>query len=138
MTVVGFNFTKIDVERNESPKGKINISSNISVKDIVQKDLSLGGEKQSALRFVFEFISSYEPNVGKILLIGDVLYLGDAKKNKDILDQWKKEKKVAKEIMTSILNTVLSKCHIQALILSQEVNLPPPIPMPKVSVKTGP
>ena len=36
--------------------------------------------------------------------------------------------------MAGLLNTILTKCNVQALILSQEVNLPPPIPMPKVQI----
>ena len=86
------------------------------------------------MKFTFEFTSKYEPKLGTILLGGDVLFLTDSKKSKEILDGWKKDKKVPKEIMAGILNTVLARCNIQALILSQEVNLPPPIPLPKVKV----
>jgi len=45
-----------------------------------------------------------------------------------------KDKKLPKEIMAGLLNTKLTKCNIQALILSQEINLPAPIPLPKVQV----
>lgn len=134
MAVIGFNFNKINVEKKEITQGKVNISNNVAIKNIEQKDIALGKNKQDALKFTFEFSSKYEPGLGNILLGGDVLYLTDAKKSKEILDGWKKEKKIPKEIMAGILNTVLSKCNIQALILSQEVNLPPPIPLPKVKV----
>jgi len=135
MTIVGFNFNKINVERGEPKQGNINIKNNVSIKNIEEKDLNLGKQKQSALRFLFEFTSTYEPKIGNILLGGDVLYLGEEKKTKEILDNWKKNKNIPKDIMTGILNTVLSKCNVQALILSQEVNLPPPIPLPKVQVE---
>ena len=136
MAVIGFNFNKINVEKKEISKGKVNISNNVAIKNIEQKDISLGKNTQDALKFTFEFTSKYEPGLGNILLGGDVLFLTDAKKSKDILDSWKKDKKVPKDIMAGILNTVLSKCNIQALILSQEVNLPPPIPLPKVKMGT--
>jgi hypothetical protein len=58
----------------------------------------------------------------------------ETKKINSIMAEWKKEQKVDKDIMTPLLNTVLTKCNIQALILSQHVNLPPPIPLPKVDV----
>ncbi|MBW2981047.1 hypothetical protein KY360_06545 [Candidatus Woesearchaeota archaeon] len=134
MAVIGFNFNKIDVEKKDVGKGKVNISNNVAIKNIEQKGISLGKSKQDALRFTFEFTSKYEPKLGSILLGGDVLFLTDASKSKEILDGWKKDKKVPKDIMAGILNTVLAKCNIQALILSQEVNLPPPIPLPKVKV----
>ena len=134
--IVGFNFNKINVERKDMIKGKISISNNVSIKNIEEKDLALGKEKQNALKFTFEFDSKYEPNIGDIILGGDILFVGDAKKAKEILDSWKKDKKIPKDVMTSVLNTVLTKCNIQALILSQEVNLPPPIPLPKVKRET--
>jgi hypothetical protein len=134
MAIIGFNFSKINVEKNEVGKGKVNISNNVAIKNIESKGISLGKDKQDALRFTFEFTSKYEPKLGNILLGGDVLFLTDAKKSKEIVDGWKKDKKVPKDIMAGILNTVLAKCNIQALILSQEVNLPPPIPLPKVKV----
>ena len=46
-------------------------------------------------------------------------------------------KKIAKDIMSRVLNAVLAKCNIEALILSQEVNLPPPIPLPKVTMTSN-
>ncbi|HLC50192.1 MAG TPA: hypothetical protein VJI97_02085 [Candidatus Nanoarchaeia archaeon] len=133
--IVGFSFTKITAEKNESAKGKIDINNNVSIKDVVEDNLSLGKEKQTALKFSFEFVSKYEPNLGKIAIEGNLLYMTDAKKAKEILASWKKDKKVAQEIMAGLLNTVLTKCNIQALILSQDVNLPPPIPLPKVHMQ---
>ena len=55
MPIVGFNFTKINVERKNTIKGKINISNDISLKDVKERDLSLGGAKQKGLSFVFNF-----------------------------------------------------------------------------------
>ena len=136
MAIVGFNFTKINVERKEMQKGKINISNNVAIKDVKPTDISLGKEKQDALKFTFEFTSRFEPKIGSILLGGDLLFLGDANKIKEVSEGWKKDKRVPKEIMGSILNTILAKCNIQALILSQEVNLPPPVPLPKVEIGT--
>ncbi|MEK6942796.1 MAG: hypothetical protein AABX00_01910 [Nanoarchaeota archaeon] len=133
--IVGFAFTKITAEKNESAKGKIDINNNVSIKDVVEDNLSLGKEKQTALKFTFEFVSKYEPNLGKIGIEGNLLYMTDAKKSKEILASWKKDKKVSQDIMAGLLNHVLTKCNIQALILSQDINLPPPIPLPKVHMQ---
>ena len=134
MTIIGFNFTKIDAERKESLKGKININNNVTIINVEEKKLSLATEKQKVLSFTFEFTVKYDPNIGSITFNGDVLFMEDANKVKEILDGWKKNKKLPKEITTSVLNTVLSKCNIQALIVSEQINLPPPLPLPKVQV----
>ena len=135
MTIVSFNFTKLEAEKKEAEKGKVNIKNNISITGVEEKDLSLGNQKQKVISFTFEFTSTYEPNIGSIRLVGDVYYMEDSKKVKEILDGWKKDKKLPKDLMTRILNVVLNKSNIQALILSEQVNLPPPIPMPKVQTE---
>lgn len=132
MTIVSFNFTKLEAEKKEAEKGKVNIKNNVTINEVQEKDLSLGNQKQKVISFTFEFTSTYEPNIGSIRLVGDVYYMDDSKKVKEILDDWKKDKRLPKELMTRILNVVLNKSNIQALILSEHVNLPPPIPLPKV------
>jgi hypothetical protein len=132
MTIVGFNFTKIEAERKEGIKGKINVNNNVAIKEVEEKKISLANDKQKVLSFTFEFTAKYDPNIGSIKFVGNVLFMEETKKAKELLDGWKKDKKLPKEIMPIILNTVLNKCNIQALILSEQINLPPPIPMPKL------
>ncbi|MBR9690533.1 hypothetical protein GOV08_02500 [Candidatus Woesearchaeota archaeon] len=135
MTIVGFLFTKMNAEKKEGVKGKINISNNISIKDVAQAKVSFGAKDQQGIGFHFHFKSKYEPKAGEISFDGNVLYLIDKKDAKKILDNWKKDKKIEKTVMRNILNTVLTRCNIQALILSKEIGLPPPIPLPKVGSK---
>ncbi|MBR9699761.1 hypothetical protein GOV09_04865 [Candidatus Woesearchaeota archaeon] len=135
MAIVGFSFTKIEVEKKESAVGKVNISNNVVLKDVIEASLPVNTVKQKAIKFVFQFTSKYEPNVGKIVFGGEVLYLQETAKVKNIISDWKKSGQIEKNLMAQILNTVLAKCNVQALILSQEVNLPSPIPLPKVKME---
>ena len=132
--IIGFGFTKLHAEKGDVAKGNIDINNNVSIKDVVEDNFSLGKDKQNVLKFTFEFTSRYEPKVGNVTLEGELLYVEDPKKAKEILNNWKKEKKLDKDIMANLLNTILVKCNVQALILSQQINLPPPIPLPKVQV----
>lgn len=134
MVMVGFNFTKLNVEKISPPKGKIKISNNVSIKNVTERDLSLGKTKEQGINFEFEFVSKFNPGIGEIVLRGEILYMEPPEKIKEITKSWKKDKKLPQQIMTNILNNILVKCNIEALILSQTVNLPPPIPLPKVSV----
>ena len=131
MTVIGFSFTKMLIEKKNPVKGKVSINNNVSIKELEETKLNINTTRK-ALKLNFEFISSYEPNIGKILLEGEVIYLIDKNKADDVVKNWKKNKKLEKDIMTQVLNNVLAKCNVQALILSKDMNLPPPIPLPKV------
>ena len=135
MAIVGFNFTKIEAEKLEAAKGKINVSNNVAINAVEEKNLALGNDKQKVIAFTFEFTSNYEPKIGQIKLTGETLLMEESKKVKDLLEGWKKEKKLPKEIMTGIINTILGKCNIQSLILSEQVNLPPPLPLPRVQAQ---
>ncbi|MGM5487411.1 MAG: hypothetical protein ACQESG_00525 [Nanobdellota archaeon] len=135
MTIVGFNFTKMHVERKSQVSGKVNITNNVSIKSVEESQLSLGPNKQTGLKFGFEFVTKYEPGIGEILLTGEVLTIEQDEKHKAILAEWEAEEKVNKETMTKILNHVLKKSNLEALILSREINLPSPIPLPKVQDK---
>ena len=131
MTVIGFSFTKMLVEKKNPVKGKVSINNNVGIKNLEETKLNIN-TKRKALKLEFEFTSSYEPNIGKILLSGEVIYLVDKDKASDAVKNWKKNKKLEKDMMTKVLNNVLAKCNVQALILSERMNLPPPIPLPRV------
>jgi hypothetical protein len=131
MPIVGFNFNKIIAEKNNKIIGKVDIKNNLSIKSIEQEKIALE-KSEEILKFNFEYVISYEPSIGKIAINGNVLYMAESKKIKEILNEWKKEKKLSKELAPKILNTILAKCNIKALTLSQEVSLPPHLKMPFV------
>jgi hypothetical protein len=133
MAIVGFEFTNINVNKKETATGKINISNNVGIADIQRSDLQLGKTSQKGVKFLFEYKSSYEPDYAKIELGGTILYLTDAKDAEQIVNDWKKDKKLHKDVAEKIMNSILTKCNIQSIILSNTVNLPPPVPMPKVN-----
>lgn len=134
MTIIGFNFTKMHIERKAPIAGKISIKNNVAIKDVEKKDFNFGKSKQAGVQFTFEFTVEYEPKIADILLEGEVIDLVDEKRADSLVKDWKKSKKLEPAVMTNILNTVLSKANIQALIMSKDMNLPPPIPLPKVNV----
>lgn len=140
MSIVGFKFTNIIVERKAPVQGVINVANNVVVTKIEEADLSLSEVKQDGIKFSYEFNSKYssqiESEVGKIVLIGEVLYIENRDKVKAILNEWDKNKKISQEVMGPVYNTILEKCHVQALILSRDVNLPPPIQLPSINANT--
>ena len=131
MPIAAINFKKIIGERKESSNGEINIKNNVAITNVEKYIIG----KQNTIKFTFDFSSLFEPNVGSILLTGEVISIEDEKKADEILAQWKKDKKLPKDIMASVMNTILAKSHVKALIISQDINLPPPLNLPKVKEK---
>ena len=135
MSVIGFNITKIDAEKEKNPSGKVNVESNVSIKKVGTSDVSFGSPDEKVLDVSFEFKTSYSPEVGHITLGGNLLYLTKEKEAQEIADDWKETKKLDKTVVKPILNTILARGNIQALILSRDLNLPAPLRLPKVQDK---
>ena len=135
MTIAGIQFDKIVVDRTGVPKGKMSVKNNILIQDLEKKDFSVGQSKQFMLLYKFEFTAEYEPKIAKIVLNGTVTSIEKEDKIDELVKAWKKDKKLPKEIMTPLLNNILSKSNVEALILAREVGLPPPIQLPRVTVK---
>jgi len=139
MPIVGFNLDKINVEKKNSVKGNVEVKNNVTITNIEEKELSLGSAKKDGLKFSFEYETSYEPKIGGIMLTGTIMYVEENKKKKeDILARWKKDKKLTEENAPEILNTILMRCSVKTLTLAQDVNLPPHIPLPKLTPKVDP
>ena len=135
MTIVGLQFDKIVVDRMDVPKGKMSVKNNIVIKDLEKKDFGVGKAKQFVLLFKFEYEANYEPKIAKIILNGTTTYVEQEAKVDELIKGWKKDKKIPKDVMTPLLNNILNRCNIEALILAREVGLPPPIQLPRVTVK---
>jgi hypothetical protein len=135
MPVVGLSFDKILVEKHSPVKGKVTVNNNVAIQDVEQSDVSIGASKQSALKFRFEFTANYEPKIATMILNGTLTFFETSEKAAEIVKTWKKDKNVPKEVMGSVLNTILARSNVEAMVLSREVNLPPPIPLPKVNIK---
>ena len=133
MPIVGFNFERVSGEKKNIISKEVKIRNNASIIDILEERLPIEGSKGEVLKFTFEYITSYEPEIGEIELKGHILYLDDTKKIKEILKSWRKDKKIPQELMQQLLNTIIRRSSIKALTLSEELNLPPQIPLPKLT-----
>jgi|SRR3989344_2607210 len=138
MPIVAFNFDKINVEKNKNIPSGVKVSNDVNILSVKEENLKIEGSNSGALRFNFEFSAKYEPKVGFINLLGHLIYLEETKKIKNILSDWNKNKKIEKDLMTYLINSVLIRCNIKALTFSQEVNLPPNIRLPTITPKKEP
>lgn len=131
MPVIGFNIDKIDAEKTNKISGNVEIKNNLGITGVEQEKLALG-KSEEVLKFNFEYLITYEPKIGKLGINGSVLYMEDPKKIKELISSWEKDKKIPNSVMPAIFNTILAKCNVKALNLSQEINLPPHIRLPIV------
>ena len=129
---MGFNFTKVSIERLENSQGKINVNTNIDITSIEKADTGSFELKDDVLAVGFVYIINYEPNFAKIEFKGNILLYIEPKQAKELLKEWK-DKKLSDDIRVFLFNLVLQKSNIKALELEEELNLPLHIPLPQLS-----
>ena len=132
MKIIGFNLTKISIERQEKPEGKLEIKQNINVDNITKEKIEI--TKEEVLKTEFTFSINYDPNFAKVEFKGYILIMPEKEETKKILKEWK-DKKIPDEVRAGLFNFIMSKCNIKALSLEDEMNLPTHVPMPKIGAK---
>ena len=137
MAVVSLVFDDIEVHKDKlEAVGKV--ENNITIKDVYEEKI----EKDKFVSFVFEFVSNYYSKDGdkiaNIVVGGRAIYKEKDKVMKDILKTWEKEKKIKPEVMTEVTNVILVKAQMEAIVIAKEVNLPSPIPLPRINANPAP
>ena len=130
MPVLGLNIDGIKAERKEEFKGGVKVNSNTNIKDV--KEQPLPGTDKKALVVDFEFITKYtdsnEKEIANFLISGDVLVVDN--KQKEIMEAWKKDKQLPEDTSIEVINVIFNKCSKKAIILSDDLQLPSPVPLP--------
>ncbi len=129
MSVKNFEITSIDAERYTEKGGEkqnVRVDHNSSVKKVKAKD------KKTA-QFSFRFTVDYS-GLGRMELEGNILYAGKASK---LAAKWQKENEMPDKVAKDIHSTIISNCIPEAVVISREIQLPPPIPMPQVDISQG-
>jgi len=134
MPTIDVDIKKIEVERKDIKelKEKLDITSSPSIIDIEKTDLKIGNFKD-ILKVRFKFESTYNPEIGHLYMEGEVIYA--PKDSKKMLDEWKKNKKIEKEVAAEIFNPIFERCLKAALVVTNEVRLRSPLQFPKLTLE---
>ncbi len=128
MPVIGVNFTSITASnKRKAVKGKISVSSRPEIKSVEYREIT-SPKLENILAIGFSFVTSYEPDLGKIEINGELLY--QHPEAKELEKKWKKEKELPPEVTVEILNFVLRRCLVKAVALADDLQLPPPLNLP--------
>jgi len=126
MSITKFEIKSIDAERFSSSgkrRKNVRIDHNSSVTKIKQIT-------KDTFDVYFRFTANYK-SMGRIELEGS-LEIKDAPS--DLAGRWRDDSEMPKDIANKIHSTIIQNCIPQSVLISREIKLPPPIPMPKVNM----
>lgn len=132
MSVIGIRFRSFEARREQgkvTPQIKVNSVPKIT--DVKETNLPMFDKK--ALSVGFDFVTQYDPNIGNIKLSGEVYYL--AKDNTVVMKSWKDKKAVPEDIRIDVLNHLFRACLLKIANLADDLQLPPPMAIPRVKPK---
>ena len=135
MTIIGFNFSKLLAQQKKAAKGSLKIGTNVKLDAIERTNMAFDKDK-AALRAAFTYKVTYDPDVGAIEFQGDLIFLEEAKVIESLVKEWNEKKALPKKFSTALINAIMQKCVIQALIMAKDIGLPSPMPLPKVKTQT--
>lgn len=130
MRIIGFNLTKILVQKKETTKDKLQVNQNIDIKDVSEEKIPITDDK--ALKIKFNLIINYSDDYAKLEFEGSVLTLPEKDELKNFLESWK-DKKIPEQTRIPLFNFIMNKCNVKALYLEDEMALPFHIPMPRIT-----
>ncbi len=134
MGVIGFSYSKFDCERKiTESKGSIDINHNVSIKNVEKTALNVGGTKTEVLKIDFSFDVLYGASIGKISIYGDVVYTDTREIINEVFDEWSKNKKLNVIVNEQVFRFVYNKSIVKSLELADSLNLPSPVPLPKIN-----
>ena len=134
MPIIGLSFRAMEAKRNKgTTTGEIKVNSTPKITDM--KEVSISTLNKKALSLSFEFLTKYDPEIAEIKISGEIVYLAD--KNAPILNQWKKKKSLPEKVSVEVLNHLFRRCLLKIAYMADDLQLPPPVQIPRVRPSEG-
>ncbi len=132
MPVIGMQITKIEATRKGDPKPGFKVESTPTIMSVEEKELPALG-KDKVLNVGFSFAVDYKPDIATLKINGEILFLEEGERK--AIKMWAKNKTLPEQMMIELYNTIFRKGLIKALVLSEDMQLPPPLQIPIVTPK---
>jgi hypothetical protein len=137
MKVIGIVFDKLEGERNigfeeQFPMIK-SVGNNVRVKSIQKTSLPIPSGNFDALQVGFIFQCIYDPNVASIRIEGYILCEASKDEEDKIMSSWKSRRDLPPDMAPLLVGPIIMKCLVKAAGLSDDLQVPPPIPPPQMS-----
>ncbi|VVC02705.1 Uncharacterised protein [Candidatus Bilamarchaeum dharawalense] len=117
----------LEVSGTKTPKSNIQgLNINISLEDVKLEE--------DTLEMTYIYTANYQENVGSLKIKGVLLAKEDATTSKNIVDSWKKSKKVPDDYATVVLSAVNYSGSANGTLIARVLGLTAPLIPPKIQL----
>ncbi|AIU70396.1 hypothetical protein TEU_08670 [Thermococcus eurythermalis] len=139
MPVLGYNITKVDVERDAQniASGQVEVKLSPRIKELRLGEVRTPTGKVTGIEVLFAYEISYNPQIARAVIEGSILYLPPQKdKTDEILNIWEEEKKVDSRLFVEVINFLSVQLLPMLTVIAKEMRLPYHIPVPRAELRT--
>jgi hypothetical protein len=120
----------LEVSGNRIPKSNIKgLNINISLDDVKLAE--------ETIEITYVYTANYEDSVGQLKIKGVLLAKEEAKVSKDIVETWKKSKKVPEDYATVVLSAVNYSGSANGTLIARVLGLTAPLIPPRIQLSKG-
>lgn len=120
----------LEVSGNKTPKTSIKgLSINISLEDVKTQE--------DNLEITYVYTANYQQDAGQLKIKGVLLAKEEAKVAKDILDTWKKTKRVPDNYAGVVLSAVNYSGSANGTLVARVLGLTAPLIPPRIQLSKG-
>ncbi|MBU5574876.1 MAG: hypothetical protein QXF15_00655 [Candidatus Aenigmatarchaeota archaeon] len=134
MPIVGFLLNEVSGKKITEIQGGVSVANNADIKSVKKEQIKKFN--QDAISIGFEFSSTYtseDEEIAKIIMKGNLIAIDED--TDKILEFWKKNKELPENLHIEAINIILRKCLTKIMLISDELQLPPPIGLPFATKK---
>ena len=136
MKLLGFNLTKIGIEKTKDVVKDLKIENKVDISEIKEVNQDILKSKDEVLAVKFTYIIDYSPGIAKVHMEGSILVSVESKVAKEVLKGWtSKDKNLPEEFRATIFNIIFRKAGLKAMELEDDMGLPLHIQMPSIRKK---
>ncbi|MEX2016899.1 MAG: hypothetical protein WD876_00295 [Candidatus Pacearchaeota archaeon] len=132
MKIIGFNYTKISVEKKKEISRDLKISNKVDILNVAEVKQEVLKSKEEMLAVKFLYSLDYSPGIASVNLEGTILLAVDQNIAKEALKTWKDNKETPDSFKIFIFNVIFRKAGLKALELEDQMNLPLHMQMPAI------
>ncbi|MGD0056887.1 MAG: hypothetical protein ABSB83_03400 [Methanomassiliicoccales archaeon] len=127
MQVKGFEMNMIEAKRFSKSGERI---SNVRIdQNSTVTQISKVSEDTASVEF--RFTANYV-GMGYIKIEGQILLSGEIG---SLVEEWSKKNSMSDEAANLVHNMIVSNCIPTALLVTRDIRLPPPFPLPRVNIQ---
>lgn len=120
----------LEVSGNRTPKASIKgLSINISLEDVKSQE--------DNVEITYVYTANYQQDAGQLKIKGVLLAKEEAKLAKEIVDAWKKNKKIPENYASVVLSAVNYSGSANGTLVARVLGLTAPLIPPRIQLSKG-